>query len=217
MVNAMWLGLVLASIVLSVLNGTTAAVVASITVSCQMAIKLVIGLAGVMAFWLGLMRVAERAGLIAVLAKALGPVLRRLFHEVPEQHPAMGAMTMNIAANMLGIGNAATPFGLRAMEQLATLSDDPRVATNAMCAFLAINTSSVQLLPMSAIAILAASGDPHPTAIILPALLATSCSTVAAIIAVRIAERATRVMACYAALQRGWLRLRTAMKKGEIR
>ena len=178
MINAIWLGLVLSAIVLSIINGTTTAVVTSITASCQSAIQIGMTLAGVMTLWLGLMRLAEQSGLIQRLARLISPVMRRLFPNVPPKHPAMGAMMMNISANMLGIGNAATPFGLRAMEQLQKLNPYPAIATNAMCTFLTINTSSVQLIPVTAIAILAATGDPHPTVIIVPTLLATGFSTV---------------------------------------
>lgn len=189
MVNVIWVGMVVTSIILSLFNGTTSAVVQSITVSCKTAVNIALGLVGVMALWLGLMRVAEKAGLIAALSRVVGPILRRLFPDVPREHPAMGAMVMNISANMLGIGNAATPFGLKAMEHLQALNVTPSVATNAMCTFLAINTSSVQLVPVTAIAILAATGDPNPTSIIFPALLATTCSTLAGILAVKLLEK----------------------------
>ena len=187
--NVIWVGMVVTSIILSLFNGTTSAVVQSITVSCKTAVHIALGLVGVMALWLGLMRVAEKAGLIAALSRVVGPILRRLFPDVPREHPAMGAMVMNISANMLGIGNAATPFGLKAMEHLQALNVTPSVATNAMCTFLAINTSSVQLVPVTAIAILAATGDPNPTSIIFPALLATTCSTLAGILAVKLLEK----------------------------
>jgi len=192
MVNVIWIGMIVLSIILSIVNGTTTQVVQSVTTSCKTAVDIALGLVGVMALWLGLMRVAEKAGLITLFSRAIGPLLRRLFPEVPKDHPAMGAMIMNISANMLGIGNAATPFGLRAMEHLQALNTDTKSATNAMCTFLAINTSSVQLVPVTAIAILAATGDPNPTSIIFPALLATSCSTIAGITAVKLLEK-TRV------------------------
>ena len=185
MVNVIWIGLVISSIILSIINGTTTAVVNSITQSCHTAIQIGITLSGIMTLWLGLMRVAEKSGLIRIIAKLINPVMRRLFPKVPSNHPAMGAMMMNISANMLGIGNAATPFGLRAMKQLQTLNSIPNTATNAMCTFLTINTSSVQLIPVTAIAILAATGDPHPTSIIFPTLIATGCSTVVGISAAK--------------------------------
>src|SRR4051812_16895820 len=142
-----------------------------------------------MALWLGVMRLAERAGLIQKIARALRPVMSRLFPDVPPEHPAMGAMLMNMAANMLGLGNAATPLGLRAMRDLETLNPHPGVATNAMCTFLAINTASVQLIPTTAIAILAASGSKRPTAIVGTALMATLCAATVAIISVKLLQR----------------------------
>ena len=141
-----------------------------------------------MALWLGVMRLAERAGLIQKLARGLRPLMRRLFPDVPGDHPAMGSMLMNMAANMLGLGNAATPLGLGAMRDLETLNPHPGKATNAMCTFLAINTSSVQLIPTTAIAILVAAGSKNPTAIAGTALLATLCAATTAITAVKLLQ-----------------------------
>lgn len=153
------------------------------------AVTLVIGLVGIMTLWLGLMRLAERAGLVSTLATILRPVLIRLFPDVPPAHPAMGSMVLNIAANMLGLNNAATPLGLRAMRDLESLNPRPGTATNAMCTFLAINTGSVQLLPISAIAILAAAGSVHPTAIVGTTLITTLCSSAAGLVVVKWLER----------------------------
>ncbi len=189
MLNFIWLALVLLSITISIFNGTTGAVVASLTVSAEAAIKIALGLIGIMALWLGIMRIAELAGLIQVLGRLLAPALKFLFPSVPKEDPAMGSMVMNISANMLGLGNAATPMGLRAMAQLQKLNPFPKIASNPMCTFLAINTSSVQLIPATAIAILAANGDPNPTSIVFPVLIATMCSTTVAITAVKILEK----------------------------
>jgi spore maturation protein SpmA len=158
--------------------------------ACKTAVMtLALPLAGVMALWLGVMRLAEKSGLIHVLARALRPILRRLFPDVPSNHPAMGSMVMNMAANMLGLANAATPLGLRAMQDLEKLNPRPGVATNAMCTFLAINTSSIQLIPATTVGILAAAGSIQPTAIIGTAFLATVCSTTVAIVAVKLLEK----------------------------
>jgi spore maturation protein SpmA len=142
-----------------------------------------------MALWLGIMRLAERAGLVALLAQALSPLMRLLFPDVPKTHPAMGSMLMNMAANMLGLGNAATPLGLRAMKDLQTLNPHPGTATNAMCTFLAINTSSIQLIPVTAIAILAANRSANPTAIVGTALMATACAATSAVLMAKFLER----------------------------
>jgi spore maturation protein A len=153
--------------------------------SAKTAVTLAIGLIGIMALWLGVMKVAEQAGLITLLAKALRPITTRLFPDVPADHPAMGAMIMNISANMLGLSNAATPFGLKAMEELNTLNKKVGTATNAMCTFLVINTSNVQLIPATVIAIRAASGSTNPTEIIGPVILATAFSTIVGVIVVK--------------------------------
>jgi len=153
------------------------------------AVTIALGLIGIMALWLGLMRLAERAGLVQRIAYRLRPLMQRLFPEVPPDHPAMGSMLMNMAANMLGLGNAATPLGLRAMRDLESLNPRPGVASNAMCTFLAINTSSVQLIPATAIAILAAAGSARPTAIVGTAFFATLCAATVAVLSAKFFER----------------------------
>lgn len=146
------------------------------------AVTLAIGLVGAMTLFLGLMKVVEEAGLLRVVARALHPILRRLFPEVPAEHPAMGAMVMNLSANALGLGNAATPFGIRAMQGLESLNPNPGTATDAMVLFLAINTSSVTLIPTGVIALRATLGSTDPAGILLPTLFASTCSTIAAIL-----------------------------------
>ncbi len=190
--NIVWLGLILLSVVFGIINGRIPQVVASVTESAKFAFELALGLAGIMALWLGIMRIAEEAGFVRALARRIQPLMRRLFPDVPEEHPAMGSMVMNIAANMLGLGNAATPFGLKAMNELETLNPIPGTASNAMCTFLAINTSSVQLIPTSAIAFLAAAGAAHPTDIVLTSIIATTFSSLAGIIAVKTLEKLPR-------------------------
>jgi spore maturation protein A len=152
----------------------------------KVAVELAIGLIGIMSLWLGLMKIAEQAGMVAVLAKFLKPVTTRLFPDVPADHPAMGAMLMNISANMLGLANAATPLGLKAMEELNKLNKKLGTATDAMCTFLVINTSSVQLIPATVIAIRAASGSANPTEIIGPVIFATTINTLVGIATVKL-------------------------------
>jgi len=190
MLNYIWLGLVVVAVLMGGFSGKLAEVTGAAFEACKVAVMTIaLPLAGVMALWLGLMKLAEKAGLIGILAGALRPVLRWLFPEVPAAHPAMGAIVMNTAANMLGLSNAATPLGLRAMQDLEKLNPRPGTATNAMCTFLAINTSSVQLIPATVIAILAAAGSKAPTQIIGTAFFATCCSTIAGIAAVKFFER----------------------------
>jgi spore maturation protein SpmA/phosphoribosylformylglycinamidine (FGAM) synthase-like amidotransferase family enzyme len=178
MLNYLWLGLVALAALVGGATGRLREVTEGAFRMADVAVmKIALPLIGVMALWLGLMRLAERSGLVQQLARGLRPLLRRLFPEVPPDHPAMGSMVMNMAANMLGLANAATPLGLRAMRDLETLNRHPGTATNSMCTFLAINTASIQLLPTTAIAILAAQHSKNPTAIVGTALLASICST----------------------------------------
>ena len=190
MLNYLWLGLILCGVVLGVLTGRTEAVTAATFEATKASLlSIALPLGAVMALWLGMMRLAEKSGVVERLSGLLRPLLVRLFPDIPPNHPAMGAMVMNVAANMLGLGNAATPLGLRAMQGLESLNPRPGTASNAMCTFLAINTSSVQLIPATAVGILAAAGAAHPTSIIGTALVATTCSFVTGIISVKLLQR----------------------------
>jgi spore maturation protein A len=152
-------------------------------------VTLAIGLIGVMALWLGLLKIAEKAGLVDKIARAVRPVFRPLFPGVPDGHPAISAMLLNIAANMLGLGNAATPFGIKAMEELEKLNPTPGTATNAQVLFLAINTASLQLVPTTVIALRAAAHSTDPAGIILPCLGASFCALTVAIVSAKLLER----------------------------
>lgn len=152
-------------------------------------VELALGLVGVMTLFLGLMKVAEAGGMLTILARLIRPLMVRLFPDVPAEHPAMGAMILNISANALGLGNAATPFGIRAMQELNKLNKVPGTATDSMVLFLAINTSSVTLLPTGVIAIRAAAGSLDPAGILPTTLFATACSTIAAISAALLYRR----------------------------
>ena len=153
------------------------------------AVEIALGLIGIMALWLGVMKVAESAGLISILAKVLKPITKKLFPEVPSDHPAVGSMIMNISANMLGLSNAATPFGLKAMEELDKLNPNKGTATNAMCTFLAINTAGLTFIPASAIALRAAAGSSDPAIIIGTSVFGASCATIAGLTTVKILEK----------------------------
>jgi spore maturation protein SpmA len=180
--NWIWLGLVLGSVAFAAWTGRMEAVSTASLESAQDAISLVIDLTGGMILFLGLVRIAADGGLLRVVVRAVRPVLRRLFPELPEDHPAMGAMVMNFAANMLGLGNAATPFGIKTMVELDKVNLHPGVATNAMALFLAINTSSIVLMPPTGTVMARVSaGSAAPFAIWVPTLLATICSTIFAI------------------------------------
>ena len=182
-INIIWLFMILSATVTAAYTGTMAEVTKASFESAKGAVILAIGLIGPMALWLGLMKIAEAGGLMRSVARALKPVMVRLFPEVPPEHPAMAAMIMNMAANMLGLGNAATPMGIKAMQELERLSAEKGTATNAMCLFLAINTSSVTILPLGVITVRAAAGASVPASILVPSLIATILPTTVAIVA----------------------------------
>ena len=182
MLNAVWLGLILGAVLWAAFAGNMQAVSASIFDSARSAVDLVIALTGTMVVFLGLMAVARQGGLLRWISHLIAPLMRRLFPDVPADHPAMGAMVMNFATNMLGLGNAATPFGLKAMVELDRLNPLRGVASNSMVLFLAINTSAITIMaPTGTIAIRAAANSADPFAIWIPTLIATTCSTLGAI------------------------------------
>ncbi|MGO1369866.1 MAG: nucleoside recognition domain-containing protein [Senegalia sp. (in: firmicutes)] len=185
MINIIWFLFIVIGVVVAAFTGNIEAVTEAAIDNAELAVELSIGLVGIMALWLGIMKIAEESGLVQLLGRLLRPIMVRLFPEVPEDHPAMGAMVMNMAANVLGLGNAATPLGLKAMNELNEINEDKETASNAMCTFLAINTSSVTLIPATVIAYRSAAGSANPTEIIGPVIIATLASTIAAIIAVK--------------------------------
>ncbi len=192
MLNIVWLVLLVGSVAVGAWNGCLREVVLSVTDSAVNAFKLALGFAGIMALWLGIMKIAEESGLIGMITRLIAPIMKRLFPRVPEGHPALGSMTMNIVANMFGLNNAATPLGIRAMKDLDELNSRAGEASDEMCMFLAVNTSSVQIVPAGAIALLASGGAQDPTVIVLPAILATGVSTAVAIISARALSRMNR-------------------------
>ena len=177
------------AVIVGILTGNIDAVTQAAIDMSKTAVEIAIGLIGIMALWLGTMKIAEESGLIRIIARAIRPITIRLFPDVPEDHPAIGSIILNMAANLLGLGNAATPLGLKAMEELQELNPEKDTATNAMCTFLAINTSSVQLiLPATVVALMGAAANQ----IFITTILATGLSTIAAIIAVRFLEKLKR-------------------------
>jgi spore maturation protein A len=189
MLNYIWFGLMAIAIVVAAIKGTPEAVTRGAVESAASAVQIAIGLVGIMSLWLGMMRVAEAAGLVTIVGRALRPLLRWLFPEVPSDHPAGGAIVLALAANMLGLNNAATPLGIKAMEELQTLNPEKDTATNAMVTLMAVTTAGVQLIPASMIGVLAAAGSSSPTAIIGPTIVATFIGTLAAIVAARLLQR----------------------------
>ena len=196
MLNIIWVVLLVSGIIISAFTGNIQAVTDAIMSYADTGVELALGLIGMMSLWLGIMKIAEKSGLIVLIGKALRPIMKFLFPEVPEDHPAMGSMVMNISANILGLGNAATPLGIKAMKELQELNEDKETASNSMCMFLAINTSSVTLIASSVIAYRLAAGSNNPTEIIGPTIIATLASTIAAIIAVKVFEKVAKKKRC---------------------
>jgi spore maturation protein A len=189
MLNYIWFGMMAIAVVVGIFNGKIDDVTAAAIDMAKISVNISIGLIGIMALWLGIMKIAEESGLIRIIARGLRPVTLRLFPDVPEDHPAIGSIVLNMSANMLGLGNAATPLGLKAMEELQELNEQKDTATNSMVMFLAINTSSVQLiLPATVVALMGATASD----IFLTTILATSISTVAAVAAVKFLEKRKR-------------------------
>lgn len=191
MLNTLWVGFFLtafgiAAFRLVFLGDATIfpALVEALFATSKTAFEIALGLTGVMALWLGVMKIGERAGLVELLGRALAPLYRRLFPEVPDGHPALGAMTMNLSANMLGLDNAATPLGIKAMRELQTLNPAPDTASDAQVLFLVINTAAVTLLPVTIFAYRAQLGAADPTDVFVPLLIATYAGTLVGLVAV---------------------------------
>lgn len=189
MINWIWLGLIALAVVTAAFNGKMGDLSTAAFDAAKTAVQLSIGLIGIMALWLGLMKLAEEAGLVQLLARIVRPVLARLFPDVPKDHPALGSMTANIAANMLGLGNAATPLGLKAMQDLQELNPDKETAMNAMVTFIVINATSVTIIPATIIGLRSAAGSANASSIIIPSIIATTISTVTGVIVAKLLER----------------------------
>ena len=196
MLNWLWLGFFLIAAIAALVrwliggdSGVFAAMIASLFDMAKLSVEVMILLFGTLTLWLGLLKIAERAGLIDRLARLLGPLFRRLMPEVPDGHPAIGLITLNFAANALGLDNAATPIGLRAMRELQTLNPSTTTASNAQILFLVLNASSLTLLPVSIFMYRAQQGASDPTLVFLPILLATTASTLTGFLSVALMQR----------------------------
>lgn len=182
MVNYIWVGMTIIGLIFAVINGKMEEVNEAIFQSANEAVTLCIGLVSILVFWLGIMRIAQDSGLLDKLSYLFRPIVRRLFPEVPSDHPAMGYILSNMMANMFGLGNAATPLGIKAMEQLKELNGGRDYASRSMITFLAINTSSLTIIPTTVIAIRMNYESASPTEIVGPTLVATFLSTLGAIL-----------------------------------
>ena len=187
--NYIFYFLIVISIVAGAINGRLSDVVNAILTGAELSVKVAFSLIGIMAFWLGIMKIAEKCGLVSLIAKLLKPITKRLFNELPEDSPAIGDVAMSFSANALGLANAATPIGIKAMTEMQKQNIDQKSASNSMCVFLAMSTAGFQLIPATVIAILIGIGYKNPTEIIAPTLLVTTIAFVSAIIIAKIFQR----------------------------
>ena len=187
--SKIWLFMIITGIGTALATGRTEHINQVVIKNTQEAVLFAIGLTGIMSVWLGLMKIAEKSGLIKQIGVVMGPIIRLLYPDIPKNHPAISAIVMNMAANMFGAGNSATALGLKAMEELQGLNPHKKTATNAMCMFLVINMSSIQLIPLALLKIRADAGSASPTEIIGTSLIATTISTIVGITACKLMER----------------------------
>lgn len=191
--NYIFYFLIAVSIIVGAINGRLQDVVNSILTGAELSVKIAFSLIGIMAFWLGIMKIAEQSGLLSFVTKIIKPIARWLFKDVPADNPAIGDIAMSFSANALGITNAATPIGLKAMDELQKLNKDKDSASDAMCMFLAMNTAGFQIIPATVIAVLVGVGYKNPTEIIAPTLLVTGIAFVSAILIAKLFQKIWKV------------------------
>lgn len=189
MLNYIWVGLLLIGFLVGIINGRIDQVTKAAMDSAQSAVMVCIGLLGVMCLWTGLMKVAEKSGLVTSIGRLVRPILVFLFPEIPKNHPATGAIVMNLVANFLGLGNAATPLGIKAMSELQSINKDKKTATDSMCMFLVLNTAAIQLVPANIIALRSSAGSEKPSEIIVCIWIASICATIMGVIAAKLLAR----------------------------
>lgn len=187
--NYIFFALIAISIIIGIFNNTLNDVVNAMLSACNTAVKISFSLIGIMAFWLGIMRIAEKSGLVQILSKLLNPIAKILFKEIKKDSPVIGDITMSVAANALGLTNAATPIGLKVMQELQAENPKKETATDSMCMFLGMNTAGFQIIPATVIAVLVGVGAKNPSEIILPTLLVTTLSFLVAIVTALILRR----------------------------
>ena len=187
--NYIFFALIAISIIIGIFNNTLNDVVNAMLSACNTAVKISFSLIGIMAFWLGIMRIAEKSGLVQILSKLLNPIAKILFKEIKKDSPVIGDITMSVAANALGLTNAATPIGLKVMQELQAENPKKETATDSMCMFLGMNTAGFQIIPATVIAVLVGVGAKNPSEIILPTLVITTLSFLVAIVTASILRR----------------------------
>ena len=181
--------LIVGSILAAAVNGKLQDVVNAVLSGADLSVKVAFSLIGIMSFWLGMMRIAEKAGIVGYITKLIKPIAKWLFNEIPEDNKAVGDIAMSFSANALGLTNAATPIGLKAMEELQEVNEDKSSASNSMCMFLAMNTAGFQLIPATVIAVLVGIGYKNPTEIVAPTLIVTSIAFISAIIIAKVFQK----------------------------
>lgn len=187
--NYIFFILIVGSIIIGAINGKLQDVVNAVMSGAELSVKVAFSLIGIMAFWLGMMKIAQKSGIIDWISKILKPITKFLFDEIPPDSPAAGDIAMNFSANAFGLSNAATPFGIKAMEELQKVNKDKTSASNAMCMFLGMNTAGFQLIPTTVLAVLVGVGYENPTEIIAPTLLVTLIAFISAIILSKIFQK----------------------------
>ena len=187
--NYIFYFLIVISIIAGAINGKLSDVVNAILSGAELSVKVAFSLIGIMAFWLGIMKIAENCGLIKIISKLIKPITKKIFNEIPEDSPAIGDIAMTFTANAFGLANAATPIGIKAMEELQKHNEDKKTASNAMCMFLAMSTAGFQLIPATVIAVLISIGYKNPTEIIVPTLLVTSIAFLSAILLAKLFQK----------------------------
>ena len=190
--NVLWLIMICVSIVFAIFTGNLEAYTRSIFDGAKAAVEISLFLLGIVSVWLGITKILEDSGLIYRIAHLFKPLISRLFRNIPGDHPSITAITLNVLANLFGLGNAATPLGIKAMQELETLNPEPGTITPEMMTFIVINTASIQLIPFSVIGILSGFGHPHPTAIVLPVLISTAISAMTALLILALFRRLAR-------------------------
>ena len=187
--NYIFYFLIVISIIVGAINGKLQDVVNAVLSGAELSVKVAFSLIGIMAFWLGMMKIAEKSGLVNWIAKVIKPVTKRLFNEIPQDSPAIGDIAMSFSANAIGLTNAATPIGLKAMKEMQEHNKDKKSASNGMCMFLAMNTAGFQLIPATVIAVLISVGSKNPTEIIAPTLVVTTITFIVALTLAKLFEK----------------------------
>ncbi|MGE4282561.1 MAG: nucleoside recognition domain-containing protein [Clostridia bacterium] len=202
MLNYIWAGMILVSFIIAAFTGKMEQTTQAAFESASAAVQMSIGLLGIMCLWTGLMNIAEKSGFIKIIARMIKPITRLLFPQVPPQSAAMGAVVLNMVANMMGLSNAATPLGLKAIKELQKLNKGSDTASNAMCMFVVVNTASIQIIPATVIAIRSSAGSSNPFEIIAAVWIASISAVIVGVVAAKILQGKERSIKSYSRYRR---------------